>query len=99
LGVQLILVSDGKNPVQLITPQQTHSIATPSINAVDTTGAGDSLISGFLFALAQQQLEQPQLNANLERLIDAAEFAVKCGAYTCTKLGAMPALPTYDEVN
>jgi len=98
LGVQVILVSDGKNPVQLITSQQTHSIATPSINAVDTTGAGDSLISGFLFALAHQQLEQSQLNANLEKLIDAAEFAVKCGAFTCTKLGAMPALPTYDEV-
>ncbi|MCL1091379.1 carbohydrate kinase [Shewanella profunda] len=108
-GVEVILVTDGANPVQCITAQQRFSVPVPQISAVDTTAAGDSFISGFLFALGlglEHDLESDLGNLSLKQrlasqahLEAAVVFATRCGAFTCGQKGAFPALPTLAQVS
>nr|WP_246240042.1 carbohydrate kinase [Pseudoalteromonas caenipelagi] len=99
LGVKVVLLSDGKHPVKLITQSQCIEVTTPGIQVVDTTGAGDSLISGFLFYLAQLGVHKANLANATHKLELAAQFAVKCGAHTCAQLGVMQALPTLEQIS
>ncbi|NMH66262.1 carbohydrate kinase family protein [Shewanella salipaludis] len=103
-GVEVILVTDGANPVQCISARQRFSVPVPQIAAVDTTAAGDSFISGFLFALGlelEYDLEHLTLLQRLEsraHLEAAVAFAIRCGAMTCGQKGAFPALPTLAQI-
>ncbi|MBD1582089.1 carbohydrate kinase [Pseudoalteromonas sp. S16_S37] len=99
LGVKVVLVSNGKHPVKLITQSRCIEVPTPDVQVVDTTGAGDSLISGFLFYISQLGVNKENLANNTHKLELAARFAVKCGAHTCTQLGVMQALPTHEQVS
>ncbi|WP_198781638.1 carbohydrate kinase family protein [Shewanella putrefaciens] len=104
-GVEVILVTDGANPVQCITAQHRFSVPVPNISAVDTTAAGDSFISGFLFALGLDlqydlgNLTLKQRLASKEYLEVAVVFATRCGAITCGQKGAFPSLPTLAQVS
>lgn len=104
-GVEVILVTDGANPVQCITAQQRFSVPVPKISAVDTTAAGDSFISGFLFALGLAleydlaHLTVKQRLASQAHLEAAVVFATRCGAFTCGQKGAFPSLPTLAQVS
>jgi fructokinase len=65
------------------------------VEAVDTTGAGD----GFVAALLASVLEQPGLDQiPPERMRSILTFGNAVGALTCTRKGAIPALPTRAEV-
>jgi fructokinase len=64
------------------------------VEAVDTTGAGD----GFVAALLAGLLAEPDLETvSLERMRAVLTFANAVGALTCTRKGAIPALPTRAE--
>lgn len=100
LGVKLIIVTDGDNDVQLISEHSSIFIATPVIKAIDTTGAGDSFISGFLYELSNGDNSASIANrlSDLKLITRAADFAVKCGAYTCQRKGAFSALPQNKDI-
>ncbi|KAL4557138.1 hypothetical protein LXL04_035309 [Taraxacum kok-saghyz] len=70
-------------------------VAGVKVKPVDTTGAGDAFVGGILSKLA--------LDTNLykdeARLREALLFANACGALVVTKKGAIPAMPTKDEVH
>lgn len=99
LGAKLVVITDGPNAVQVTSNSYSVLVDVPKISPVDTTGAGDSFISGFLFSLA----ETVNNSTNIETLFDAIEqrehistavlFGAKCGAFTCQKKGAFTALP------
>jgi sugar/nucleoside kinase (ribokinase family) len=55
-----------------------YQVKSIDIDAIDTTGAGDSFIGGFIYSFLLQK----------ESLNTAMEFATACAAYTCTGLGA-----------
>jgi sugar/nucleoside kinase (ribokinase family) len=55
-----------------------YQVQSIEVNSVDTTGAGDSFIGGFIYSHLLQK----------ESLNTAMEFATACAAYTCTGLGA-----------
>ena len=103
LGAKLIVITDGANAVQVSCTNFSIMIDVPKILPIDTTGAGDSFISGFLFYLAQAATHTKSktlFNLIEQRaLVSAAVlFAAKCGAYTCGKKGAFTALPKLTDL-
>ena len=57
------------------------------VDAVDATGAGDVFRAGFIYGLLQKWT-----------VPDTLRFANAAAALSCTKLGAMPSVPTLAEV-
>jgi ribokinase len=60
----------------------------PSVDAVDSTGAGDTFTAALTVALVEGQPPQ-----------DALQFACAAGAAAATKMGAQPALPYREELS
>ena len=62
-------------------------VRPPAVDAVDTTGAGDTFTAALTVALVEGQSPQ-----------DALEFACAAGAVATTAMGAQPSLPMRHEV-
>ncbi len=62
-------------------------IPSKKVEAVESTGAGDSFIGGLCYALIQDM-----------DLFAAAKFATCCSAKTVCKTGGQPAMPVLEEV-
>ncbi|CAN6877178.1 unnamed protein product [Brassica oleracea] len=89
-NLKLLLVTLGEKGCRYYTKGFHGSVEAFDVNAVDTTGAGDSFIGAFLSQIVDDQtvLEEE------ERLRKVLRFANACGAITTTKKGAIPALPS-----
>jgi fructokinase len=105
LGAKLVVITDGANAVQMTSINFSTKIQVPKLSPIDTTGAGDSFISGFLFYLAQTVEETDELTSIID-VIDEQDYVYKavvfgsnCGAFTCQKKGAFAALPTMADLN
>ena len=68
--------------------ERVASADAPVVQAIDTTGAGDTFTAALTFALVE---EMPPA--------EALRFACAAGAAAATKRGAQPSLPTRDEVH
>lgn len=89
LGKEGTLISNGKN---------TEVITSIKIKSIDSTGAGDAFVGALLYKISL--LEDPKKLINdFNSLKGIVSFANKVGAIVCTKLGAIAALPTLEEVN
>lgn len=64
-----------------------HVAPAFKVKVVDVTGAGDVFRAGFIYGL-RQKLNVP----------DRLRFANAAAAVSCTRLGAMPSVPTLSEV-
>ncbi len=96
---QLVLVTDGSNCITVVSKLWQQEVVPPNAKAVDTTGAGDSFIGGFLYKLAaDSKINLEQLANDQTKAIEYVEFASKCGAHTVTAKGAFAAMPTLKEV-
>jgi ribokinase len=86
-GRQLWVVTLGERGAALVDSSGVSEIPGIPVEAVDSTGAGDSFTGGFVVGLAE----------GLSPL-DAAYFANKVAALSVTKLGGMSGLPFRSEV-
>ncbi len=84
----LLLVTCGSDGVWLWQSGTMQHFPAPSVNVVDTTGAGDAFVAGLLAALALE--ENPLDPRQLETAIQQAQ---RSGAAATTAKGAMTALP------
>ncbi|MBL3555918.1 MULTISPECIES: carbohydrate kinase family protein [Marinobacter] len=94
---RLVVVSDGAKPLQVYSPGRMFSLSPPSVEAKDTTAAGDSFVAGLLYRLAEQSSDSRTFDHWLRqpaKLEEALRFASRCGAYTAMHYGAFDALPT-----
>jgi len=90
LGPQVVLFTDGAETVHvLVRGGGTFSVDVPSVDVVDTVGAGDSFGGGFLATWADAGLGRDHLG-DLDALRTAVERAVVVAGITCTRAGAEP---------
>ncbi|NQZ23274.1 MAG: carbohydrate kinase [Colwellia sp.] len=94
---QLVIITDGANPIVYHTRKSVYTVQPPAITAIDTTAGGDGFIGGFLYALSLFEHLKVLLE-NDKILKKVIEFSAQCGAITVGKPGAFPALATLDEV-
>ena len=78
LGKAGSVVCDGK---------KAEFVPSRKVQAVESTGAGDSFIGGLCYALTE----------NMD-IFEAAKFATCCSAKTVCKIGGQPSMPFLDEV-
>ncbi|XP_010475323.1 PREDICTED: probable fructokinase-3 [Camelina sativa] len=92
-NLKLLLVTLGEKGCTYFTKKFHGTVETFPVDAVDTTGAGDS----FVGALLHQIVDDQSVLEEEVRLRKVLRFANACGAITTTKKGAIPALPSYSE--
>lgn len=63
----------------------------------DTNGAGDTFWGAFLYQIAKADKELEQIR--LEELAQFARYANAAASLTCTKSGAIPAMPSQEQVD
>ncbi|KAH6770838.1 pfkB-like carbohydrate kinase family protein [Perilla frutescens var. hirtella] len=93
-NLSLLLVSEGKSGCRYYTKQFKGRVSGVKVKPVDTTGAGDAFTGATLYCLASDV----NILKDEKRLRQALLFANACGGLAVTKSGAIPALPTKDEV-
>jgi ribokinase len=88
LGPRNILLKLGVRGAYLATSDGLRTmIPAYPVTAIDTTAAGDAFNAGFAVALARGSCPT-----------EAAQFATAVAALSVTRRGALPSLPTQDEV-
>lgn len=87
LGVKHMIVTLGSRGVLSVTDQDEQLINALKVDAVDTTGAGDSIIGAFAHYLAEGKNE-----------LDALNLANQYAAMTVTRRGTQKSYPTKAKV-
>jgi fructokinase len=101
MGPKAIVVTLGPAGCRVITRKSDQQVSGIRVDAVDTTGAGDGFVGGMLFQLAALGIGAKEIETafeNAELLTKVFGFANRVGAITTTRRGAIPALPTMEEV-
>jgi len=82
-----VIVTMGKAGAVICEDGKTTFIPAEKVDAVDTTGAGDSFIGAVGYSLMHG-----------DSLTNAGSFAARCSAVTICRLGAQSSMPTLSEV-
>jgi len=94
VGIKAVAITLGEKGTLLSIENKSTIIESISVKSVDSTGAGDAFVGGLLFKIAGEH--PTALNANNFR--NYVSFANRVGAATCTRFGAMEALPGLNEI-
>lgn len=99
LGPNLVLVTLGEAGSFFKTSSFSGKAAGISVRPVDTTGAGDAFTAAMLCSLVEAGVARHKQIAAIppERMVEFCRLANAAGAFTCTKNGAISALPTRAE--
>ncbi|MET7990466.1 ribokinase [Amycolatopsis sp. NPDC005232] len=87
LGPRAAVVTLGPKGAVVVASEGVTEVASPQVQAVDTTGAGDAFAGALAAALAEGA-----------GLVDAARRAVRVAAVSVTRPGAQPSYPTSAEL-
>jgi len=87
LGPRSVVVTVGEDGAVFANGASAEHLTAPSVEVVDTTGAGDAFVGALAARLAAE-----------DPLEDAVAYAVRAGAAAVTKEGAQGALPTPDVI-
>lgn len=94
-SVEGVLVTDGDQEVKYCLSENEDTLPAFSLNAQDTTGAGDGFVAGFVHQLSQKGMK---CLANAESVREVVRYASAVGGLTTLKPGAIAAQPTAEEV-
>ena len=94
-GGAVALVTLGGEGALVVTETETVAVSAPPVDVVDTSGAGDAFMGAFLAHWRRRGLGRGDLG-RLDELTQAAAFACRVAAITCSRAGADP--PRLDEL-
>lgn len=95
-GVNIILVTRAEKGCFVRKGDIAVSVAGFPANVVDTTGAGDAFLGGFLYQLLERNCQIDHLNE--DTIKSMARFANAVGALVTTRKGAILSMPALSEV-
>ena len=98
-SVKLVILTKGKDGAECYSSLGSVSSASPSVVAVDTTGAGDGFIGSFLWKLRSQGIGKDTLgDCPLSVLQACLDFANRFCAISVQRKGAIPSYPEIGEL-
>ena len=93
-NLSVMAVTRGAEGCFWLSPDAEGEVPGFEVRAVDTTGAGDAFMAGFLAGL----LGSPETSLDASTLDRICLFANAAGAVTTTSRGAIPSLPDREAV-
>ncbi len=87
-GVGTVVITLGARGIRVVTREGEWEVPPFVVRAIDTTGAGDAACGALAAALSQGS-----------DVLTAARRASAAGALAATRRGAVPSLPTADEID
>lgn len=95
-NIPFVLVSRAQYGCLAVVNSRTYSAQAYDVATIDTTGAGDCFFAGILhnlldFGVEIRNLQDEQINYMLE-------YANAIGSLATTKKGAIPAIPSHEEI-
>ena len=94
-GIGLVMVTLGADGVFVRRGEDTAAVEGISVKVADTNGAGDTFLGAMLMQTAKRA---PGEDTGWDELLDMVRFANRAASITCTRHGAIPAMPTADEM-
>ncbi|MBN3924897.1 carbohydrate kinase [Nostoc sp. NMS4] len=94
-SIEGVLVTDGENGCTYCLGENEGKLPSFSIPVVDTTGAGDSFLAGFIHQLSHYGIHSLRDAETAKRIVT---YASAVGALTTIKAGAIASQPTAAEV-
>ena len=96
-GVQVLCITQGAKGCIIATRHGIERFPSFKVETVDTLGSGDSFFGAFIsrLVLSGKSIDEIEMD-------DLREFAVygnACGALSSTKVGAIPAMPSHEEIS
>lgn len=97
MGAKVVAVTLGSQGTLISNGSLQETIPSIEITSIDSTGAGDAFVGATLYQLAQQQ-NIVEACEDFEVLKQVIDFSNRVGALVCTKIGAISALPSLEEL-
>ena len=97
-GVRLVMITLGSKGAFCRWRGETFSVPSAPVEKVaDTNGAGDTFMGAVLSRLCRRG-EKPLENLERPELEEILSFANRAAALTCSRSGAIPAMPSLEEL-
>ena len=97
LGIQLVLITMGEKGAFYRWQGKTGVVPGVATTVADTNGAGDTFLGAALRRLTARG-DRPLEKLTAEELEKVLAFANRAASITCSRSGAIPAMPTLDEL-
>lgn len=97
LGIQLVLITMGEKGAFYRWQGKTGVVPGVATSVADTNGAGDTFLGAALSRLTARG-DRPLEKLTAEELEKVLTFANRAASITCSRSGAIPAMPTLDEL-
>ncbi len=95
-GVKIVCITQGAKGCIIATKFGIERFPTYKVDTVSTLGAGDSFLGAFLSKIVK--CNKPIDEIEMDELKEYAMYANACGALSSAKDGAIPAMPTEDDI-
>ena len=95
-GISVVIVTLGKDGAYIRTRNFEYTAPAESVRAVDTTGAGDAFMGGFLYKLAASGKRPEELT--LADITEFASLANRVAAHCVERRGAICAMPYPSDI-
>jgi len=97
-GPALVLVTLGEQGAFYYTRFLQGLLPAFPVKAADTTGAGDAFLGTLLYCLRGKKCREDLESLTQRELREAVRYAVAAGSLTTTSAGAIPAMPSLEQI-
>ena len=97
-GISLVLITLGREGVLCRWKGESFRVPGIPVQTADTNGAGDTFFGAVLSRLCQREGKKPLEDLSAGELQEILTFANRAAALTCSRSGAISAMPTLKEV-